>query len=347
MEFVITSEKNCPLYKAGEGLRLTERTFAGPPGKEVCLILARDMTELLFRIRGQEEKEEGSIFNCSGCTGLIKFRLLSQSELEQRSIPSVQAAVSADGKRSGFPAPIASPFFGLLSESEKTTLLSHVQQVQLVPGAVLIRKGEQNVNLYIVASGTLVVKDGQMFLARLGKGDFCGEMSYLGADTAVSSVIAETAALVLAVGGETFGALLGNNPAVQNYMAKLLASRLRRTNEARAGDFEACMSGRLEEIVPAELLQVFHMHQKTGILTMEFPAGLAKIAFREGCIINASFGDKQNEDAIFAVLSEKSGVYRFTTGLSPREMKAAEIGDFMMLLMEGVKRVDEEAGHDE
>ena len=37
----------------------------------------------------------------------------------------------------------------------------------------------------------------------------------------------------------------------------------------------------------------------------------------------------------------KEGVYRFTVGLSPQEMKTAEIGDFMMLLMEGVKRVDE------
>jgi hypothetical protein len=49
-----------------------------------------------------------------------------------------------------------------------------------------------------------------------------------------------------------------------------------------------------------------------------------------------------NEEAIFKILGEKQGFYRFTSGLSPKEMKAAEIGDFMMLLMEGVKRVDED-----
>ena len=43
----------------------------------------------------------------------------------------------------------------------------------------------------------------------------------------------------------------------------------------------------------------------------------------------------------FAILAEKEGIYRFNIGLSPQEMKAAEIGDFMMLLMEGVRRVDE------
>ena len=59
-------------------------------------------------------------------------------------------------------------------------------------------------------------------------------------------------------------------------------------------------------------------------------------------VINAGYCELTNEEAIFKVLSEKKGFYRFTSGLSPNEMRAAEIGDFMMLLMEGVKRVDEE-----
>ena len=45
------------------------------------------------------------------------------------------------------------------------------------------------------------------------------------------------------------------------------------------------------------------------------------------------------------MLKEKEGRYSFSTGLTPEEMKAAEIGDFMMLLMEGIKRVDEAEGN--
>ena len=106
------------------------------------------------------------------------------------------------------------------------------------------------------------------------------------------------------------------------------------------------MSGRIDQIPPAELLQIFHMHQKTGVLALQLPEGEAKVSFREGCIINAQYGTATSEEAIFDMLAEKQGVYRFTTGLSAGEMKAAEIGDFMMLLMEGVKRVDEEKGED-
>lgn len=77
---------------------------------------------------------------------------------------------------------------------------------------------------------------------------------------------------------------------------------------------------------------------------MDLPDGEGKVSFRAGCLINANYGGEKNQGAIFKLLAEKKGYYSFTTGLSPKEMKAAEIGDFMMLLMEGVKRVDEESG---
>ncbi len=107
-------------------------------------------------------------------------------------------------------------------------------------------------------------------------------MSYLGADVAVSTVVATKKAKVLAVAGDVFGRLLGNNSAVQSFMAQLLASRLRQTNAARTRDFQSCMSGRIDEIVPAELFQIFHMHQKTGILTLGFFSGTWQSGFSGG-----------------------------------------------------------------
>lgn len=150
--------------------------------------------------------------------------------------------------------------------------------------------------------------------------------------------------VVLAVAGDTFGRILEANVSVLSFISQTLAERLRKINAVRARDFESCMRGRLDEIVPAELFQVFHMHQKTGVLAMDLPNGKGKVSFREGCLINAKYAGEENQDAIFKLLAEKKGFYSFTTGLAPKEMKAAEIGDFMMLLMEGVKRVDEESG---
>lgn len=345
--FHIVAEKNCPLYRQGERLLLSEKTLACPEGKEVCLILVRDMTQLLFRFlqKHPQNLEEYSheVYNCSGCRGLIKFALLPAEERGTAGTGEGAAATLASRAKAQIDPMLKDiPLLRLLSETECEALLGEMREIAVDSGAALIRKGERNLNLYILVSGQLRVEDVGVHLATLRPGEICGEMSYLGADLAVSTVVVTEGARVLAVPGDVFGKLLGHNPAVQTFMAQLLALRLRQTNEAKAQVFASCMSGRLDEIAPAELFQIFHMHQKTGVLTLDFSGRSGKVSFRQGCIINAEFGALRNEEAIFKILAERRGLYRFTTGLSPLEMRAAEIGDFMALLMEGVKRVDEE-----
>jgi hypothetical protein len=344
--FTIGAEKNCPLYKVGERLQLSEKTLGCPEGKEVCLILVRDMTELLFKFLKRQpvnlEEYAGTSFNCSGCKGLIKFSLVSPETIEIEVTGEGPAALIQPAAKQVSRKLLGSPLFKVIPPAEIEIIIQHFREISIDEGTVLIRKGEQNLNLYIVLEGELRVEDIGVHLATLVEGDLCGEMSYLGADVAVSTVLATKKSKVLAVAGDVFGRLLGNNPTVQSFMAQLLAFRLRQTNAARTQDFESCMSGRINEIVPAELFQIFHMHQKTGVLTLDFLGGHGKVAFREGCIINAEYGELRNEEAIFKILGKKKGLYRFNTGLSPKDMRAAEIGDFMMLLMEGVKRVDEE-----
>lgn len=104
---------------------------------------------------------------------------------------------------------------------------------------------------------------------------------------------------------------------------------------------ESAMSGQLEAIAPAELLQVFHMHQKTGRLLLEFENGAARVTFREGGLLAARFEDLDNQEAVYAILAEKKGTFHFIPGLPDVLMKTREIGDFMMILMEGLRRLDE------
>lgn len=101
------------------------------------------------------------------------------------------------------------------------------------------------------------------------------------------------------------------------------------------------MSGRVDAILPAELLQVFHMHQKSGKLLLELEGGTARVTFREGAVIAARYGELDNQEAIYSMLLERKGYFRFLPGLPKSMMKSREIGDFMMILMEGIKRLDE------
>ncbi len=108
-----------------------------------------------------------------------------------------------------------------------------------------------------------------------------------------------------------------------------------------AEDDGAMISGCLDAISSLELLQVFHMHQKTGKLLLDVPAGRGQISFREGALIAARFGEMDNQEAIYALLREREGDFRYVPGLSPSLMDARELGDFMLILMEGCRHLDE------
>lgn len=108
-------------------------------------------------------------------------------------------------------------------------------------------------------------------------------------------------------------------------------------------DKESVMSGRLDAVAPAELLQVFHMHQKTGNLLLDLPGSAARISFKEGAVVAARFADLDNQEAIYELLKEQEGYFRFLPGLSDSQARSREIGDFMMILMEGLRRLDEES----
>jgi len=346
--FEIAEDINCPLYKQGELMQLSEKTFACPAGKEVCLILVRDMTQLLFSLLQDMGKGTGEISgklqSCSGCTGLIKFRQVADpaQENQQKNEPADSRVDAVMQEILG--TSVESLFLKSIPAQKLHQVLKSFKEVVVPAKTVLVQQGVQNSNLYLIVSGAFAVETRGEQIATLLPGEIFGEMSYLSSDTAIATVRSLEEAKVLAVRIDDYCEMLESESSVQSYMARLLANRLQQINQARASDFESCMTGRLDEVPPAELFQVFHMHRKTGMLSMKLDGGEATVSFREGGIIQASFGERESHEAIFAILAEKTGYYRFVTGLSAREMEADEIGDFMALLMEGIRRIDEEDG---
>lgn len=342
IHFEIIEDTRCPFYKVGGRLILSDKALVCPGNKETCLILVREMTQLLFKFLTIDIDNliaEKPVFTCSGCTGLIKFMPVTTPRTEERVR---EAASVLGGREQRLLERIRSfPLIQLIPDEELKRVVGRCQQEVIREGKVLIHQGESNHSLYMILSGQVLVMDEAVVIASLGPGEICGEMSYLGDEVATATVRALAETEVLAVSSQDFNGLLDRLPAVQHFMARLLARRLRRLNKARAEDFSSSMQGRLQDMAPAELFQVFHMNSKTGVLSLDLPRGPGKISFREGCIINAHYQGQENEEAIFAMLGEHEGTYRFTIGLSPQEMKAAEIGDFMKLLMEGIKRVDD------
>jgi len=344
--FEIAEEINCPLYEKGERMELSDRTFSCPDGKEVCLILVRDMTQLLFGLLKEQAGDTqvaGKKYSCSGCTGLIRFLRIQEDRPvssagggTERIEARIQATLQEMHGRT-----VESPFLKTLPENKIEPVIRAFREVDVPEGRTLVHQGKPNPNIYLIMAGSFTVENNRQKISSLGVGDLFGEMSYLGAGPAVTSIRALEHATVLAMGADDFSKLLSSSTGVQAFMARLLAERLQQINIMRVRDFENAMSGRIADVLPAELLQVFHMHQKTGVLTMELAAGKAHVVFREGGIVRAQYHGLQQAAAVYGILAEKEGYYRFTAGISPQEKSASEIGDFMAILMEGIRRVDE------
>ena len=345
--FAISDNINCPLYVEGERMALTDRTFSCPDGKEVCLILVRDVTQLLFGLL----KEEGGgkavdttrKYSCSGCTGLIKFVRVEPGGEGARAAdsPRVEAGIAAMMEQVHGQS-VDSPFLTAVPPDRIEEVIRSFRPVQVPRGKALVRQGETSVNVYLVMSGGFVVENNRQKITSLTEGNLCGEMSYLGTGPAIASVVAVKDSTVLAIRADDFARLLSDSPAVQQFMARQLAELLQQINTIRLLDFECAMRGRIADVLPAELLQVFHMHQKTGVLSLDLPGGRARVAFREGAMVSAQCRHRQGDEAVYALLAERRGYYRFlAAGLTREEKEAPELGDFMAMLMEGIRRIDE------
>ncbi|MEW6520538.1 MAG: DUF4388 domain-containing protein [Thermodesulfobacteriota bacterium] len=352
--FQIVENKKCPLYALDDRLELTDKALLPPQDKAVCLILAREMTELLFALLSQNKDgyDPEKLFSCSGCSGLIKFRMNFN-----KAASSVEEAASSLseilGTHANMPRRLVDGLehIGLFQALEKENLariLPCFTYKKFTPGAEIFRKGEEGGFVVIILSGKVVVLDGDQRIAVLGRGEVLGEMSLLTSQAVCATVKTLDATEALCINGQELKTLMNKNPSLYIYFLHLLADRLTKSNAVRLQEVAYAMSGTLAEMPQVELFQLFHMNGKTGVLTIELPAGEARISFREGCIINASYAGEKNQEAIYRIIAErKGGRFKFSVGLSPQEMKAAEIGEFMKLLMDGIRRVDEENSPDE
>ena len=229
-----------------------------------------------------------------------------------------------------------------LSAKDIRDLISFLEIRKYSKGEFIVRKGEQGRNLFIILSGRAeVVGEDGLHIAILDRGEILGEMSLISGSPITATVRALESVELLCLSGRDFGEVLKRFPSVQMFFAKLLADRLMKTNKARSEEFSSGMAGKLSEMPPSELFQVFNINQKTGVLGLNLVRGRAEVAFRDGQMIRVSFGEKEGVEAFFDLLKEKEGRFKFLPGLSDAEMKLPRIGDFMWLLMEGMRKIDE------
>jgi CRP/FNR family transcriptional regulator, cyclic AMP receptor protein len=352
--FKVTEVKSCPLYSFGDLFAVTgitismsskeENTFVNttiiysPLKKEKCKILSGDLTKVIIQYE-RADKIPVCMINCSGCTGSIRLEHTKEQ------------ALVGKGTTKDYSNELASmlhllsdfAFFKNIDKENLETVVNFFRLNKLKKGDIVIRKGDPGGNFYIIITGSVnVINDAGMTITTLSKGDVFGEMSLICNDSVGATIQVCESSSILYIDRKNFQRILEQYPSIQLYFTRLMAKRLTKSNIIRTEDLSSGMIGNLAEIPAEALFQTLNMNNKTGILTIsELVNGTARFSFRQGSLIKAKYNAHDGETAFYEILKEQDGRFRFTPGIPSDDFEIPEIGYFMKLLMEGMRRLDE------
>jgi len=349
--FIITEENRCPLYNVGEELRIYEGTLTLPAAKPTCLILAMDLMDIIAQKVTFEQFERGEVqkskFECGGCSGIMRFEYKKEKEFATLQMKLLAAARKRERIK-----PIAGlvealrkiETFKSLSGDDLLDLATLLVVKEYKYGHLILRKGGPGTHLFIILSGRVKVVDEEgVTLAEIGQGELFGEVSLLSGDKVTSTIVAAEACHIALLSQKNFQHILKRFPVLQVFFYKLQAKRISEINLKRAEELASGMVGHISDIPPAELCQMLNVNMKSGHLELDLYDREGLVLFNEGEVIHAQLADKRGKEAFYEILALKHGRFKFIQGLTQDEKEKDVVGGFMGLLMEGMKRLDDQA----
>ncbi len=352
--FRVTENKHCPHFEYGdifsitgiavcmnskkENTSITTTVIESPSAKENCKILNSDLTRIIIQYE-RADKIPVCLISCSGCTGSIKL----EHTREQDLVTTVNDLYSNEiGSMIHLLSDFA--FFKNIDAQNLEKVINFFKLNTFEKDDIIIRKGEMGGNFFIIVTGGVnVINEAGITISTLHKGDVFGEMSLICNERVGATIQVKEKTSILYIDQTNFKRILEHFPSIQLYFSRLIANRLNKSNKIRSEDLTSGMIGNLSEIPAEALFQTLNMNSKTGILTInDLSEGTARFSFRQGALIKASYRSKSGEDAFYEILKEQRGRFRFTPGIPQEDFELPEIDFFMKLLMEGMRRLDED-----
>jgi len=347
--FIVTEELSCPIYNIGEEFIVRDLALTVDSGKPVCLKMALEL------IHGQagtgsferftQKGVQKAKFECGGCSGLIRFEYKKEKEfatLQMKLLATAEKRAKIQHIGEFYTLLRAMEIFEPLGDNDLLDLTAMLKFEKYEKNKVVIKKGDRGSRLYIVLSGTVAaIRDGNEVLGEMTQGEIFGEMSLLSGEPIMTSIYSKTPVEVAMLSAKDFKHVLNKYPILQVFFYRLLVNRAQ-VDTLRSGSISSGMTGELAEINSVELFQLINSSGKTGKIDLLFATGRATILFNEGEVVSAVFGDLDDKEALFSVLAKSQGTFTYTSGLSNEDMKLSVIGGFMGLIMEGLRRIDEE-----
>lgn len=119
------------------------------------------------------------------------------------------------------------PIFSECTKRELTIIGRAAKEVSHAEGTVIAREGERGVGLFLILEGQCKVTIGGKTKAKLGPGDFFGEVALLDGGPRTATVKALTPVRLVGITGWVFRGLLMEHPTIALKTLEAVAGRLR------------------------------------------------------------------------------------------------------------------------
>lgn len=123
------------------------------------------------------------------------------------------------------------PLFSHCTKRELAALAAEADELELPAGAELTREGAAGREFIVLAQGAAKVTRNGRVLARLGSGDFLGEIALLSGGTRTATVTTTEPSVVLVLTDRAFRRVAQRIPSVNARLVEALAERLQESSE--------------------------------------------------------------------------------------------------------------------
>jgi cAMP-dependent protein kinase regulator len=132
-----------------------------------------------------------------------------------------------------------SPLFEILGDVEREAIVKEMEVETHDEGSVIITEGDPGASMYLIASGEVKVYTrgtggggGTLYLARLGEGDFFGEVSVLTGKPRTATITASQRTELLRLDKEKLDGVLVKHPGLRKVLDDFYQQRAQHTVEA-------------------------------------------------------------------------------------------------------------------
>ncbi len=167
-----------------------------------------------------------------------KLRARKKAEKAREQLPAKEPA-EAGRNEPLFSRPVPkSPLFEVLGDEERAAIVREMEVETHSEGSVIINEGDPGTSMYIIASGEVKVytrgtgSTGTVYLARLGEGDFFGEVSVLTGKPRTATITASQRTELLRLDKDKLDRVLTKYPGLRKVLDDFYKKRAKHTVEA-------------------------------------------------------------------------------------------------------------------